>query len=129
MKLFLLLILAYISTSSFGQTIDIEELDINASSYATLDFGTIKAKKTSKKVLTISNSGTETLVITKLEEGCDCTTVRLKQRQIAPNKSTKIRLKWKPINESEFHSSIMIHSNAQNHDQLWIQLEGNVESP
>ncbi|BDS10020.1 DUF1573 domain-containing protein [Aureispira anguillae] len=124
----LLLFFLLLSISSNAQDIELKELDINTDGYTLLDFGSIKTKKGAKKELTLTNTGSKKLMITKIEEGCHCTSVRIKKKTLAPNQSTKIRLKWKPIDDSEFHSSIMIHSNAQNYPELWIQIEGNVQS-
>lgn len=127
MKLLLFLCLFSLAFNSTAQTIELAEMDINDEGYTLLDFGVIKAKKTAKRTLILINTGTEDLVISTLEEGCDCTTVKIKKRTLKPNERTAIRLKWRPISDSEFHSSVMIHSNATDYPQLWIQMEGNVE--
>ena len=127
MKQFLFLCLLSLALNSTAQTIELAEMDINEEGYTLLDFGIIKAKKTTKRTLILINTGTEDLVISKLEEGCHCTTIKIKKKILKPNERTAIRLKWRPISDSEFHSSVMIYSNAKDYPQLWIQMEGNVE--
>lgn len=128
MKLLFFLCLFSFSFNSLAQTIELAEMDINAEGYTLLDFGIIKAKKTSKRELVLINTGTKDLVISKLEEGCHCTTIKIKKKVLKPDERTKIILKWRPINDSEFNSSVMIHSNAKDYPQLWIQIEGNVST-
>jgi hypothetical protein len=126
MKLFFFLCLFSLSFNSIAQTIELAEMNINEEGYTLLDFGVIKAKKTTKRELVLINTGDENLVISKLEEGCHCTTIKIKKKVLKPNERTKIILKWRPISDSEFNSSVMIHSNAKDYPQLWIQIEGNV---
>lgn len=126
MKLLFFLCLLSFSFNSIAQTIELAEMDINEEGYTLLDFGLIKAKKTAKRELILINTGDEDLVISKLEEGCHCTSIKIKKKVLKPNERTKILLKWRPINDSEFNSSVMIYSNAKDYPQLWIQIEGNV---
>lgn len=121
---FFFLLLAFYSNA---QKIELVEMSINDEGYTLLDFGVIKAKKTTKRALILINTGNQDLIISKLEEGCHCTSVRIKKKVLKPDERTKICIKWRPIDNSEFHSSIMIHSNAIDYPQLWIQMEGNVE--
>lgn len=119
-------IICFLAVTSSAQMIEIREMDVNSEDYTLLDFGNIRAKKTTKKELILINTGDHPLIIDKVEEGCDCTKVKLKKKILVPNEKAKLYLKWKPIDNNEFHSSIMIHSNAKNHPNLWIQMEGNV---
>jgi hypothetical protein len=127
MKLFFFLCLLSLSFNSVAQTIELAEMSINDEGYTLLDFGIIKVKKTAKRELILINTGDQDLVISKLEEGCHCTTIKIRKKVLKPNERTKILLKWRPISDSEFNSSVMIHSNAKDYPQLWIQIEGNVE--
>ncbi|CAA6804668.1 MAG: Unknown protein [uncultured Aureispira sp.] len=127
MKLLFFLCVLSFSFSSAAQTIELAEMDINDAGYTLLDFGVIKAKKTTKRELILINTGDKDLIISSLEEGCHCTSIKIQKKVIKPNQRIKIVLKWRPINDSEFNSSVMIHSNASNYPQLWIQIEGNVE--
>lgn len=127
MKLLLFLCLLSLSFNSTAQTIELAEMNINEEGYTLLDFGIIKAKKTAKRELILINTGEEDLIISKLEEGCHCTSIKIKKKVLKPNEQTKILLKWRPISDSEFNSSVMIYSNAKDYPQLWIQIEGNVE--
>lgn len=128
MKLLCFLCLLSLSFDNLAQSIELAEMDINEEGYTLLDFGLIKAKKTAKRELVLINTGDENLVISKLEEGCHCTSIKLKKKVLKPNERTKIVLKWRPISDSEFNSSVMIHSNAKDYPQLWIQIEGNVSN-
>lgn len=109
-----------------AQTIEVSELSINEAHYSKLDFGQVTAKKRSKKVLILYNTGTAPLQINRLEPGCSCTKARLQKNTIPAGGQTKLTICWRPIDDSEFSSSLIIHSNAQNHPELWIQIEGNV---
>lgn len=128
MKLLCFLCLLSLSFDNLAQSIELAEMDINEEGYTLLDFGLIKAKKTAKRELVLINTGDENLVISKLEEGCHCTSIKIKKKVLKPNERTKIVLKWRPISDSEFNSSVMIHSNAKDYPQLWIQIEGNVSN-
>jgi len=125
MELLLFLPIFFFSFYSFGQTIELAEMTINEEGYTLLDFGKIKAKKITKRELVLINTGTLDLIISKLEEGCYCTSIKIKKRVLKPNQRTKICLNWRPINDGELNSSIMIHSNAKDYPQLWIQMKGN----
>jgi hypothetical protein len=127
MKQLLFLCLLFLAFNSAAQTIELAEMDINDEGYTLLDFGVIKVKKTAKRKIILINTGDEDLIISKLEEGCHCTTIKIKKKVLKPNERTTIQLKWRPISASEFNSSVMIHSNAKDYPQLWIQIEGNVE--
>ena len=127
MKLLLFLCLLSLSFNSVAQSIELAEMDINEEGYTLLDFGILKAKKTTKRELILINTGDKDLIISKLEEGCHCTSIKIKKKVIKPNQRIKIILKWRPISDSEFNSSVMIHSNATDYPQLWIQIEGNIE--
>ncbi|WP_052592388.1 DUF1573 domain-containing protein [Aureispira sp. CCB-QB1] len=127
MKLLLLCSLLFSFQYTLAQNIELAEMAINDEGYTLLDFGILKAKKITKRTLILINTGDQDLVISKLEEGCHCTTIKIKKKILKPNEQTKICLKWRPIDDSEFNSSVMIHSNAKNYPQLWIQMEGNVE--
>lgn len=127
MKLLLFLCLLLLSFNSTAQTIELAEMNINEEGYTLLDFGIIKVKKTAKRELILINTGEDNLIISKLEEGCHCTSIKIKKKVLKPNEQTKILLKWRPISDSEFNSSVMIYSNAKDYPQLWIQIEGNVE--
>ena len=127
MKLLFFLCLLSLSFNSAAQTIELTEMNINDEGYTLFDFGVIKVKKTAKRELILINTGDQNLVITKLEEGCHCTTIKIIKKVLKPNERTKILLKWRPLSDSEFNSSVMIHSNAKDYPQLWIQIEGNVE--
>lgn len=128
MRLLFFLCLLFFSFNSLAQTIELAEMDINEEGYTLLDFGIIKAKKTTRRELVLINTGNEDLVISRLEEGCHCTSIKIKKKLLKPNERTKIILKWRPISDSEFNSSVMIHSNAKDYPQLWIQMEGNVSN-
>lgn len=128
MKLLCFICLLSLSFENFAQNIELAEMDINEEGYTLLDFGLIKAKKTAKRELVLINTGNENLIISKLEEGCHCTSIKIKKKVLKPDERTKIVLKWRPINDSEFNSSVMIHSNAKDYPQLWIQMEGNVSN-
>jgi hypothetical protein len=127
MKLLLFLCLVSLTFNSVAQTIELAEMDINDDGYTLLDFGVIKAKKTAKREIILINTGTKNLIISKLEEGCHCTSIKIKKKVLKPNERIIIYLKWRPSDDSEFNSSVMIHSNATDYPQLWIQMEGNVE--
>ena len=124
------LLLLFLMLSSFiaqAQTLHLEGLQINEQGYATLEFEGIPGKKGYQLSLQITNIGHKDLYIDKVEGGCHCTKAKIKKKRLRPNQSTKLLIKWKPDQDTEFSSSLTINSNDQQFPEIWLQLFGNVE--
>lgn len=65
-----------------------------------VDFGKVPPTEVQRHDFVVTNSGTETLVISNVSPGCGCTTAGDWDREIAPGKTGKIPVEFNPSNFS-----------------------------
>jgi hypothetical protein len=63
--------------------------DVNA-----IDFGTVSGTTEIEKIITLTNSGKSKLNIRQIDTNCDCVVTGLKKENIAPGKSTNLKIKF-----------------------------------
>ena len=93
----------------------------------TFDFGIIsEADGLASHTFTVKNTGTESLVITRITASCGCTRPDWSKAPIEPGKSGEIKVSYNPKGRpGPFYKSIAVHSNAKN-GRLNLYVKGNV---
>lgn len=115
----LLAIFSIFSIAVWAQDAVIEPTE---SSY---DFGQIPQGTPVKHEFTITNSGTEPLLIEKINSTCECIVVEWPKEPIKPGESSVITAKYDAANYGDFREAATIISNASN-GEVQLFLEGTV---
>ncbi len=103
---FLLLCCALYSSSMAQPKLEIGE-------GTSVDFGSINRGEVITRNITLKNTGTETLVIGRVEASCGCTGTIVSSDHIAPGKTGSLQIMFTSKNFSgPVHKSITINSNA-----------------
>lgn len=87
-----------------------------------------EAKASAKNILylssTITNTGTEPLILYKADVSCGCISVSLDKKPLQPGESTKIKIRIKTEgNKGVFDKAVFIQSNAENNPEI-IRIKG-----
>ena len=91
------------------------------------DFGPINRGKVASKNLTLQNTGTDTLVIGRVEVSCGCTGTMVSNSRIAPGSSGTLLITFNSRNFSGVvHKSVTINSNAQDAPQTLVEFGATV---
>lgn len=92
------------------------------------DFGTIKeADGPVTHAFTIKNVGNAPLVITRASASCGCTKPKFSTEPIAPGKSTKIEVTYKPAGRpGQFVKTVAVYSNGKE-GAFILRIKGVVE--
>jgi hypothetical protein len=93
----------------------------------THDYGVIQFDSNGECEFTITNSGTEPLLITGARGSCGCTVPTYPQEPIAPGKSAVIKVTYDTKRPGSFQKSVTISSNAANEPTKTVYIKGNVE--
>jgi hypothetical protein len=87
-----------------------------------LDLGRVYRGALVEKTLTVTNPGTEELVLGTIDASCGCTGTATAARNVPPGKSTTVILHFNSRSfEGPVHKSITINSNAADHPQLRVE--------
>lgn len=115
------------ATASFAQTLEVEGYTVDEEGYLTHSFAKFKKRKKQKLTLAVKNTGDQPLQLEALELSCDCLKAKkLPKLPIPVGASTKIRIIHKAKAIGPFDVFAKLKSNAKNHRELWIKLEGEV---
>ena len=93
------------------------------------DYGTIANGADGVCYFTITNTGSEPLVITKAKGSCGCTVPDWPKEAIAPGKSAKMSVKYDTKREGKINKSVTITSNATNAPTKVVRIKGEVLAP
>lgn len=82
-----------------------------------------EAKASAKNILylssTITNTGTEPLILYKADVSCGCISVSIDKKPLQPGESTKIKIRIKTEgNKGVFDKAVFIQSNAENNPEI-----------
>ncbi|MDR0602811.1 MAG: DUF1573 domain-containing protein [Bacteroidales bacterium] len=89
----------------------------------TINFGEIEMGTTKTLLLSFTNTGKKTLVLSEVYTTCGCTTVDWPKDPFLPGKSGKIKISYNPTETGPFNKTISIYTNAQNSSEV-VQIEG-----
>ena len=92
------------------------------------DFGTIKQNDVAECYFTITNTGTEPLIISDAKPSCQCTVPEWPKEPIKPGASAKIKVKYNSSRVGPINKSVTITSNDSVNPTLPIRIKGNVEA-
>jgi hypothetical protein len=89
----------------------------------TIEFGEIKMGTIKTVLLSFTNTGQKTLVLSDVYTTCGCTTTEWPKDPFLPGKSGVIKISYNPTETGPFNKTISIYTNAQNNVEV-VQIEG-----
>lgn len=114
---------------SFAQT----EVKLNGPSISVdkevHDHGKIKKGANGDCYFTITNTGSEPLIITKAEGSCGCTVPDWPREAIAPGKSEKMKVTYATDRVGIFNKTVTITTNDKENSVVTVQIKGEVLQP
>ena len=91
------------------------------------DYGTIQKNADGACQFTVTNTGTEPLIISKCKGSCGCTVPQCDKAPVAPGAMSKITVKYDTKRVGPINKSVTITSNAVNEPTKVIRIKGKVE--
>ena len=92
------------------------------------DYGTIQQGANGTCEFTVTNSGTEPLIISRCKGSCGCTVPQCEKAPIAPGATSAITVKYDTKRIGPINKSVTITSNASNEPTKVIRIKGKVEA-
>ena len=92
------------------------------------DYGTIQQGADGNCLFTVTNSGTEPLIISRCKGSCGCTVPQCEKSPIAPGATSSIKVKYDTKRIGPINKSVTITSNAGNEPTKVIRIKGKVEA-
>ena len=118
----LTILLISITIFSFGQA----KISFNQPRH---DFGYVSEGTKAKHIFEFTNSGNDTLVISRVQPSCGCTSPNWSKEPVLPGQTGKIEVIYNSKNRlGEFTKSIKVYSNASNETSP-LKITGVVASP
>jgi hypothetical protein len=93
----------------------------------THDYGTIKMGADGNCEFTVTNTGTEPLIMSNCKGSCGCTVPKCEKNPIMPGESSTIKVAYDTKRVGPINKSVTITSNAVNEPTKVIRIKGNVE--
>lgn len=95
----------------------------------THDFGTVLEGPDAMCEFTVTNTGTEPLILNSVTAGCGCTAPSFSKEPVLPGKTTTIKVVYHTNGRpGAFTKSINISSNASNGESKIIYIKGTVQT-
>jgi hypothetical protein len=91
------------------------------------DFGTIPFNSDGNYTFTVTNTGTEPLIISECTRSCGCTTPKCDATPVPPGGTTVVQVHYDTKRVGPFNKSITIKSNAVNEPIKVLHIKGTVE--
>lgn len=92
------------------------------------DYGTMEQGGNGECVFTVTNKGTEPLIISKCKGSCGCTVPQCPKEPLAPNATAEIKVKYDTKRVGPINKSVTIESNAANSAVKVIRIKGNIKA-
>ena len=92
------------------------------------DYGTIEQGADGECFFTVTNTGTEPLILSRCKGSCGCTVPSCPQEPIAPGASAKIKVKYDTNRVGPINKSVTITSNAGNEQNMIIRIKGQIKA-
>ena len=92
------------------------------------DYGTIQQGADGNCEFTVTNSGTEPLIISRCKGSRGCTVPQCEKSPIAPGATSSIKVKYDTKRIGPINKSVTITSNAGNEPTKVIRIKGKVEA-
>lgn len=92
------------------------------------DYGTIEFAANGTCVFTITNTGTEPLIISRAKGSCGCTVPEWPREAIAPGASAEMKVTYDTKRPGAINKSVTITSNAGNTPTKVVRIKGTVQA-
>lgn len=92
------------------------------------DYGTIEQGADGGCEFTVTNDGTEPLIISRCKGSCGCTVPKCEKDPIMPGENSKITVRYDTKRIGPINKSVTITSNAANEPTKVIRIKGKVEA-
>ena len=107
-----------------GLTVQAQTLQLTPNAY---DFGTVEGGKPVNTTLELANTGTNTLVISKISPSCGCTTVGNWEHNLAPGEKQTVNIHFDSTQyNGHVDKLVTIESNDPQHRFTYFKLTGKV---
>ena len=94
---------------------------------AKFNLGSLYRGEMAERSLTLKNSGTDTLVISRVDVSCGCTGTLVSNDHIAPGDTGNLKITFNSKNfRGQVHKTVTVNSNDPAQPQALVQFEGNV---
>lgn len=123
-----LLVVAFLGFNSIAQEVGQKSGAMISVDKEVHDYGTINQGGNGICFFTVTNTGTEPLIISRCKGSCGCTVPECTQEPIAPGASTKIQVKYNTDRVGPINKSVTITSNAANEPNKIVRIKGNVKA-
>ncbi len=114
-------IVTYVSAQSQVVSGPVIELDKEVHDYGSVQYG-----GNGECEFTVTNTGTEPLIISKCKGSCGCTVPKCDQNPILPGETSIITVKYDTNRPGPINKSVTINSNAVNEPAKVVRIKGNV---
>lgn len=91
------------------------------------DYGTIQKGGDGACEFTVTNIGTEPLIISKCKGSCGCTVPKCDKNPVLPGETSSISVKYDTKRVGPINKSVTITSNAVNEPTKVVRIKGKVE--
>ena len=122
----LVLTIALFLAAAFTMTVSAQELSLDKEVH---DYGTIENGSNGTCIFTITNTGTEPLIISRAKGSCGCTVPDWPREAIAPGESAKMKVTYDTKRPGRINKSVTITSNAKATPTKVVRIKGNVTVP
>ena len=92
------------------------------------DYGTISQGADGSCEFTVTNDGTEPLIISRCKGSCGCTVPKCEKTPIMPGATSAISVRYDTKRIGPINKSVTITSNASNEPTKVIRIKGKVEA-
>jgi hypothetical protein len=92
------------------------------------DYGTIQQNADGACVFTVTNTGTEPLIISRCKGSCGCTVPKCDTDPIMPGGTSEITVRYDTKRIGPINKSVTITSNAANEPTKVIRIKGKVDA-
>ncbi|MFZ6051779.1 DUF1573 domain-containing protein [Halocola ammonii] len=92
------------------------------------DYGTINKGADGTCEFTVTNTGTEPLIISKCKGSCGCTVPQCEKTPIPPGGTSTVKVKYDTNRIGPINKSVTITSNAENEPTKIVRIKGKVEN-
>ena len=92
------------------------------------DYGTITQGDNGVCIFTVTNNGTEPLILSRCKGSCGCTVPTCPQEPIPPGGSAEIKVKYDTNRVGPINKSVTITTNAVNEPNKVVRIKGNIKA-
>jgi hypothetical protein len=109
-----------------GEISDKPPVTVVVSEQTEVELNDLQAGKTSEAIFVLKNTGTNPLVIQRVESSCGCTVPDWEKQPITAGNSTEIKVKITPEKSEYFNKTVTVHCNTEE-GQISFIVKGTVK--